>query len=92
MNDKAPPSPKDFKIYIAFDEEVSKFYVAETEFSGLVLEDIDPGRLISRLCVAATNLIEVATEKGWNQFELSPGQAARLIPVFHVSIPVGRMT
>jgi hypothetical protein len=88
MNDKERPPPKDFKIFIAYDEEVRKFYVAETEFAGLILEDADAGRLISRLCDAAVNLLAVTTEKGWNQFDLASGQTARLVPVFQASIPI----
>jgi hypothetical protein len=86
MTEKSPPSPKDFKVFIAFDEEVGKFYVAETEFAGLILEDADAGRLVSRLCDAAVDLLEVTSEKGWNQFDLAPGQGARLIPAFRAPL------
>jgi hypothetical protein len=89
MNDKTP-APKDFKIYIAFDDEVQKYYVSKTEYAGLILEDEDPGRLISRLCVAAADLLSVTTKRGFNQFDLAPRQTARLIPVFKASIPVAR--
>jgi hypothetical protein len=88
MNHKELPPSKDFMIYVAYDEEVRKFYVAESEFVGLILEDADAGRLISRLCDAAVNLLEVTTEKGWNQFGLVSGQTARLVPVFQASIPI----
>jgi hypothetical protein len=88
MIETSPLPPKDFKIYIGYDEEVGKFYVADTEFSGLVLEDTDPGRLISRLCLAAANLLEATAEKGWNQVGLLTGQSARLVPVFEAPIPV----
>lgn len=87
MNDNAM-QPKDFKIYIAFDEEVQKYYVAESEFSGLGGENADAGRLVSTLCDAAADLHDVTTAKGWNQFDLAPGQGARLIPVFKAPIPV----
>jgi hypothetical protein len=88
MNDKELPPPKDFKIFIAYDEEVSKFYVAETEFAGLILEDTDAGRLVTRLCDAAADLLEVTAEKGWNQFDLAPGQTSQLLPIFRAPIPI----
>lgn len=87
MNDNAPP-PKDFKIYIDFDDEVQRYYVAKTEYAGLILEDDDPGRLVSRLRVAAADLLAVTTKRGFNQFGLLQGQSARLMPVFQVPIPV----
>lgn len=77
-----PPLPKDFRIVIAFDGEVQKFYVADTEFPGLILEDADAGRLITRLCAAAVDLLEVNAQNGWNECGLAPGQRARLVPVF----------
>jgi hypothetical protein len=88
MTEKSQQPPKDFKVFIAFDEEVSKYYVAETEFAGLILEDADAGKLISRLCDAAVDLLEVTTEKGLNQFDLSPSQSARLIPIFHAPVAI----
>jgi hypothetical protein len=88
MTEQTQPRPKDFKVFIAYDEEVSKYYVTETEFAGLILEDADAGRLISRLCVAAVDLLEFTTEKGWNQFDLAPGQSARFIPVFHAPVAI----
>jgi hypothetical protein len=88
MTEKSQPPPKDFKVFIAFDEEVSKYYVEESEFAGLILEDADAGRLVSRLCDAAVDLLEITTEKGLNQFDLASGQTARIIPVFRASIPI----
>jgi hypothetical protein len=88
MTEKPQPPPKDFKVFIAYDEDVSKFYVAETELAGLIIEDADAGRLISRLFDAAVDLLEVTAEKGWNQFELATGQVASLIPVFNDPVQI----
>jgi hypothetical protein len=82
MTEKPQPPPKDFKVFIAYDEDVSKFYVAETEFAGLIIEDADAGRLISRLFDAAADLLEVTAEKGRNKFGQSLRQIARLVSVF----------
>ena len=80
--------PKDFRIFIDYDSEVRKYYVTETEFEGLILEDSDPGRLVSRLLGAARDLLEVTARHDWNQFGLEPGQQPRLVPVFNSPVPI----
>lgn len=85
---KPHTTTKDFRVFIDYDDEVGKFYVSETEFDGLILEDANAGRLVSRLCDAAVDLLEVSAEKGWNQCNLEPGQTPRLVPVFVCSLPI----
>lgn len=50
---------RQFRIELDYDSDSQAWFVAETELPGLVLEDADPGRLVSRLVDAAAELHEL---------------------------------
>lgn len=69
------------RIDIDYDPDAQVWYVADTEFPGLVLEDRDLGLLISRLVSAAQDLLaddRAAVRAG----------PIILLPVFKVGIPI----
>lgn len=75
---------RQFRIELDYDSDSQAWFVAETELPGLVLEDADPGRLVSRLVDAAAELHELNR----NDFPTSVLSIERLslIPVFKSAI------
>lgn len=78
------PADQQFRIELDYDPDCQFWFVAETELPGLVLEDADPGRLVSRLVDAAAELHELNR----NDFPNSVMSIERLslIPVFKSAI------
>lgn len=75
-----------FIIEIDYDPECQRWYVAETELPGLILEDADPGRLVSRLVIAAPELLELNAVYPDNGVLAHDQGAFSIVPTFRTPI------
>lgn len=72
----------DFRVLISFDPDVAKWYVSHTELPGLILEDADPGRLLTRLRGAAGGLLDSRSGDHAAQLGVDIGDQVRILPIF----------
>ena len=72
----------DFRVLISFDPDVAKWYVSHTELPGLILEDADPGRLLTRLRDAAGNLLRSQSGDHAADLGVDPFDTARIVPIY----------
>lgn len=80
----------DYRVLISFDPDVAKWYVSYTELPGLILEDADPGRLLTRLRDAAADLLKARVGVYATDLGVSEHDTVRLVPLFQ-AIEVARV-
>lgn len=72
----------DFRLLISFDPDVSKWYVSHTELPGLILEDSDPGRLLTRLRGAAADLLKARAGDYGADLNIGNDDIVRIVPMY----------
>jgi hypothetical protein len=83
VREMAAPTLIQFKVHIAYDDEASVWYVAESDIPGLSLEAENPQRLIERIEQCACDLIELNADEIAARFAPRKRKAAiAVLPVF----------
>ena len=66
----------------AVDAEARRWYVAQSDVSGLRLEAADPATLLRRIEETAPELVELNADEVARRFGMKAGDSVRLTPVF----------
>ncbi len=72
----------DFRVLISFDPDVAKWYVSYTELPGLILEDADPGSLLTRMRDAAADLLKARAGDYGADLNIGNDDKVRIVPIY----------
>ena len=77
----------ELKVHLAFDDEASVWYVAESDVPGLRLEADDPMDLVRRIQENVAEMIALNEDEVMKNHDRQHRPSVRFTPVFDSSLP-----